>query len=307
MYRFTIAVAALTIATSGCGKKDPNKSKTTKQAEKSEPAKQPDEKPTPVTKPKPVSDKPAMPTPKGTIVGEEVAYEGGGAKMKGYVAYDKARTDKRPGVLVVHEWWGHNAYARERAHMLAELGYTALAVDMFGDGRLAAHPDDAKKFSSEVSNNLDAAELRFMAALELLKRHETTDPEKTAAIGYCFGGGVVLHAARTGIDLDGVVSFHGSLVPKTPAKAGGVKAAVLVCNGADDPFVTPEEIEAFKKEMADAKVDMRFESYAGATHSFTSKHADVMGKKFDMPLAYNADADAKSWAHMQEFFAKIFK
>jgi dienelactone hydrolase len=237
---------------------------------------------------------------------EEVTYTANGLTMKGYLAYDDSIKGKRPGVLVVHEWWGHNEYARKRARMLAALGYTALAVDMFGDGKQAAHPQDAGKFAGEVMQNIEGAKARFVAALELLKKNPHTDPARIAAIGYCFGGGVVLHMARLGVDLKGVASFHGSLGTQTPAAAGKVKAKVLVCHGADDGFSTPEQVDAFKKEMTDAKVDFQFIAYPGAKHSFTNPDADKFGKQFNLPLAYNAAADKKSWSDMQAFFKKVF-
>ncbi|MCZ6679207.1 MAG: dienelactone hydrolase family protein, partial [Candidatus Poribacteria bacterium] len=168
------------------------------------------------------------------IHGEPVEYTADNLTLKGYLAYDDSVEDKRPGVLVVHEWWGHNEYARKRARMLVELGYTALAVDMYGDGKQAEHPDDAGKFASEAMRNMDAGKARFVAAMEFLKKHKTTDPEHIAAIGYCFGGGVVLQMARLGVDLDGVVSFHGSLSTSKPAQPGAIKAKILVCHGADD-------------------------------------------------------------------------
>lgn len=237
---------------------------------------------------------------------EDVTYAAGDVEMKGFLAYDDAVEGPRPGVIVVHEWWGHNPYARKRARMLAELGYTALAVDMYGDGKLAAHPEDAGKFAGAVMGNLESAKARFLAAMKLLQGHETTDPERTAAIGYCFGGGVVLHMARVGVDLDGVVSFHGSLGAKTPATKGGVKASILVCHGADDSFIPDEQITALKKEMADAEADLTFIAYEGAVHSFTNPDADEFGKKFELPLAYNKAADEQSWADMLKFFKKIF-
>lgn len=241
------------------------------------------------------------------VIGEEVTYHSGNTAFKGYLAYDDKVRGKRPGVLVVHEWWGHNDYVRERARMLAALGYTALALDMYGDGKQAAHPDDAGKFASAVRSNMDEAEQRFRAALALLRIHPTVDAEKIVAIGYCFGGGIVLEMARRGVDLAGVVSFHGSLGTANPAKAGEVKAKVLVLNGADDPFTKPEQIAAFKEEMEAAKVDYTFIDYPGAKHAFTNPQADSFGKKFDMPLAYNAKADKQSWAEMQRFFKKLFK
>lgn len=241
------------------------------------------------------------------IQGEDVEYKVGDQTFKGYIAYDDAKKDKRPGVLVVHEWWGHNEYARRRARMLAELGYTAMALDMFGDGKQAHHPDEAGKFAGEVRQNMPLGVTRFNAALDTLKKHPTVDASKIGAIGYCFGGAVVLHMARVGTDLKGVVSFHGSLGTQEKAWKGKVKAKVLVANGADDTFVKPEEIDAFKKEMADAGVDYKFVNYAGAKHSFTNPDADEYAKKFNMPLAYNAEADQRSWAEMQTFFSGVFK
>jgi dienelactone hydrolase len=240
------------------------------------------------------------------IVGKSVGYTSQGEIFRGYLAYDENLKGKRPGVLVVHEWWGLNDYARKRAQMLAELGYTALAVDMYGDGKTAMHPDDAGKFSSELMKNFDVAKARFLTAMDFLKQQPTVDPARLAAIGYCFGGGVVLNMARQGADLKGVASFHGSLNAVKPAEPGMVKAKVLVLHGAEDKFIKPEQIEAFKKEMSEAKVDYTFISYPGAVHSFTSPDADALGKKFNMPIAYNADADKKSWDELKMFLKKIF-
>lgn len=242
----------------------------------------------------------------GDIHEQEVPYESNGLVMNGYLAYDRNITGKRPGILVVHEWWGHNPYARKRARMLADLGYVAFAVDMYGQGKQAAHPEDAGKFAKQVMSQSGLARQRFQAAVNVLKNQPLTDPERIAAIGYCFGGGVVLHMARMGADIDGVVSFHGSLATQVPAQPGNVKAKILVCNGGEDPFVKPEQIEAFKKEMAAAGADMTFISYPGAKHSFTNPDADAFGKKFDLPLAYNATADQASWSEMQMFFKRIF-
>lgn len=240
------------------------------------------------------------------IIVEEPKYEVGGKTFQGYLVYDDAAAEKRPGVIVVHEWWGHNDYARKRARMLAELGYTALAVDMYGDGKVAEHPDDAAKFASEVRENAAAAKERFIAGMNLLKAHKSVDPEKIAAIGYCFGGATVLNMARQGVDLKGVVSFHGSLATDTPAQSGNVKAKVLACHGADDGFIPQEDIDAFIKEMTDASADFQFKSYKGAKHSFTNPDADAFAKKFGMDIAYNAAADQDSWSDMKDFLRAIF-
>lgn len=241
-----------------------------------------------------------------SVVGKTVDYSAGGVTLKGYLAYDDAIKGKRPGVLVVHEWWGLNDYVRRRARMLAELGYVALAVDMYGDGKTATHPDDAGKFSSELMKNFPVAKERFLAAMDFLKRQPTADPGRMAAVGYCFGGGVVLNMARQGVDLRGVASFHGNLMAVQPAQPGMVKAKIIVFNGADDKFTAPGQIEAFKKEMTGAGADFRFIDYPGAIHSFTNPDATELGKKFNLPLAYNADADKKSWEEMKTFLKTIF-
>ncbi|PKM42688.1 MAG: dienelactone hydrolase [Gammaproteobacteria bacterium HGW-Gammaproteobacteria-1] len=240
------------------------------------------------------------------VVGEEVEYRAGDTVMKGYLAYDDAVKGQRPGVLVVHEWWGHNEYARMRARMLARLGYTALAVDMYGDGKTADHPDDAGKFATAVNSDMEQRRERFLAAKAVLERHPTVAPHATAAIGYCFGGGVVLAMARDGVDLKGVASFHGAIASKKLAEPGKVKARVLVLNGAADPMVSEQQIEVFHQEMSAAGVDYRFVSYPGAKHAFTNPDADAYGQRFRMPLAYNAEADAKSWAELETFLHDIF-
>jgi len=242
----------------------------------------------------------------GAIIGEPVIYKTGDFSMQGYLAYDDNIAGKRPGILVVHEWWGHNEYARERARMLAELGYTALAVDMYGDGKHAEHPDDAGKFAAEVKKNKEAATQRFQAAMQVLQQHPTVDPQHIAAIGYCFGGGVVLQMARQGIDLDAVVSFHGSLATDTPAAPGAIKARILVCTGAADKMVPPEQVQAFRSEMENSVVDYRIISYPDAKHSFTNPGADIYAKKFNIPVGYNAEADRKSWQEMQKFLKETF-
>ena len=240
------------------------------------------------------------------IISKEVRYKQGDTEMRGLVAYDDTVEGQRPGVLVVHEWWGHNDYARKRARMLAELGYVALAVDMYGDGKTADHPEDAGKFSSAVGGNLPLAKARFDAALNTLKQQPGVDPGKIAAVGYCFGGGLLLNMARMGTDINGVVSFHGSVATASPAKRGDIKTRILVFNGADDPFVKAEQIEAFKQEMQAAGADYRFVNYPGAVHSFTNPDADTLGKKFKLPLAYNAEADKDSWQQTQAFFEELF-
>lgn len=241
------------------------------------------------------------------VIGKNVEYSAQGVVLKGYLAYDSKVTAKRPGVLVVHEWWGLNNFARTRARMLASAGYTALAVDMYGDGKQAMHPDDAGKFSGEIMKNFDVGKARFLAAQDFLKKQPSVDPDRIAAIGYCFGGGVVLNMARQGADLLGVASFHGNLKAVKPAEPGMIKAKIRVYTGGADKLVPPEAVEAFKQEMTNAKADYRVTVYPGALHSFTSPEATKLGKKFKLPMAYNANADIESWKDLMKFFGEIFK
>ena len=241
------------------------------------------------------------------VVGKPVEYPAEGTTLKGYIAFDDKTKDKRPGVIVVHEWWGLNDYARKRAEMLAELGYVALAVDMYGNGKVVDNPNDAGKLSSETMKNMPAMKTRFIAAMDLLKKNDAVDPTRIGAIGYCFGGGVVLAMARSGADLKGVVSFHGPLATAEPAEKGKINAKILVCNGGADKFITEKDINNLKQEMKAAGVDLKFISYDGALHSFTNPASTEVGKKFNMPIAYNEKADRKSWKDMQKFFKKVFK
>ena len=239
------------------------------------------------------------------IKGMEVEYATDSTQMRGYIAYDENITSKRPGILIIHEWWGHNNYVRERADMLAELGYTALAVDMYGEGKQAEHPDDAGKFAMSVMTNLPEATARFNAALNLLKSQESVAPENIAAIGYCFGGSVALTMANSGADLDAVAAFHsGVQLPVMPTSE--LKARVLVCNGGDDPFLAPGTVEAFKKAMDSVGASYEYIAYPGVKHSFTSKEADANGEKFGLPLAYDAEADEKSWNSLQALLKEVY-
>ncbi len=244
------------------------------------------------------------PTPQ--VKGAEVSYEADDITMKGYIAYDENMERSRPGVLIIHEWWGHNDYVRARADELAQMGYVALALDMYGDGKTAAHPEDAGKFSSAVMQNMEGAKARFAKALETLKNHPMCDSTRTAAIGYCFGGSVALTMANAGFDLDGVAAFHSGLQLPVMPKAGAVQAKVLVCNGADDPFIPAEQTEAFQNAMDEAGVDYEYHAYEGAVHGFTNPEADSLGQEFDLPLAYDTEADEQSWQELKDLFAEIF-
>lgn len=248
----------------------------------------------------------AVTSAQAAIQGKEVAYQADGVTLKGYVAYDDAFTGKRPAILVVHEWWGHNDYARKRADMLAALGYTALAVDMYGDGKQAHHPDDAGKFATEVSKNMPMAKARFEAGMNLLRKEATVDPDEMAAIGYCFGGGVVLNMARMGEDLKGVASFHGTLGTSIQVQPGKIKARIVSFSGEADPMIDAASVAAFKREMDAAKADYRVVTYPGAQHAFTNPAADELGKEFKLPLSYNEAADEDSWQQATAFLKEIF-
>lgn len=245
-------------------------------------------------------------TATAAVQGEPVEYQAGDVLLKGFLAYDDSHEEKRPGVLVVHEWWGHNEYARERANMLAELGYVALAVDMYGDGQSTTHPKEAKAFMQSVMANKEVAEARFKAAMDTLQQHPAVDAEHIAAIGYCFGGAVVLEMARRGVDLAGVASFHGSLATDSPATAGDVKAKIMVFHGDDDALVPEESVEAFKAEMAAADANMVFVNYPGVQHSFTNPGADKVAEEHGLPLAYDQAADEDSWQKLQDFLNAVF-
>ena len=193
------------------------------------------------------------------------------------------------------------------ADMLAELGYVALAVDMYGDGKQADNPTDAGKLAGEIMKNPSVLKERFSAAMDFLRNDEHVDASQIGAIGYCFGGGVVLAMARTGINLKAAVCFHGSLATQNTVKKGDVKARILVCNGAADKFISADDVKKFKAEMKSADVDFKFVDYPGATHAFTNPAATELGKKFNIPIAYNEKADKRSWSEMQKLFKRVFK
>jgi dienelactone hydrolase len=237
---------------------------------------------------------------------EDVLYSLDTVNMNGFVAYDQSIVAKRPVVLIVHEWWGLNEYVKDRARQLATLGYIAMAVDLYGNRKQANSPDSAGKLSSSFYKDPIMAKARFDAALDQIKKYSIADTSKIAAIGYCFGGGMVLNFARMGEDLKGVVSFHGSLLG-TPLEKTMLKADVLVCHGNEDKFVKPEEVMEFKKEMDSIRAPYTFKSYLGATHAFSNPEATEKGKKYNLPIAYNAAADTASFNEMKLFFNKIFK
>lgn len=242
------------------------------------------------------------------IRAQEINYSADGVTMKAYIAWDGDLAGKRPGILVVHEWWGNNDYARKRADMLAALGYSALAVDMYGDGQTADNPGDAEALMNGLLGDLESMRSRFNAALDRLKAHETVDAARTAAIGYCMGGGIVLHMARYGADLLAVASFHGALPLGIAADGEGeeVNARIAVYHGEDDGFVPDEAVAAFRDEMQKTGADYLFIPIPGAVHAFTNPGATAKGEEFGIPLRYDELADRCSWDHMQLFLKSAF-
>ncbi len=236
---------------------------------------------------------------------QPVIYKEGGVTLEGFHVCDKAIEGKRPAVLIIHQWTGLTEYEKRRARMLAEMGYNVFAADIYGQG-IRPQPPAAGQEAGKYKGDRKLFRARLDAGLEWLKADERTDPKKIAAIGYCFGGTGVLELAREGTDIAGVVSFHGSLdaAPGMEAQAGKIKTKVLVLHGADDPFVKPEIVAGFQKEMTDAKADWQMVSYSGAVHAFTQKEA---GNDNSKGAAYNEAADKRSWEAMKSFFAEIFK
>lgn len=225
--------------------------------------------------------------------------------MHGFVAYNaKAKEGELPVVIIVHEWWGVTDYVKNRARQLAELGYIAFAIDMFGRGQTADNPEQAQKLTMPFYQNRNEANKRIQAALNKIKSFNQADTNNVVAIGYCFGGSMVLNAAKAGLPLDGVVSFHGGLTGIKPEK-GKTKAAVLVCHGGADQFVPDKDVEKFKREMDSVGANYTFKVYPGATHAFTNPQATENGKKFKLPIAYNAAADKDSWKDFIEFMEKV--
>ncbi|OGW16424.1 MAG: dienelactone hydrolase [Nitrospinae bacterium RIFCSPLOWO2_12_FULL_47_7] len=241
------------------------------------------------------------------VQAREVNYKAGDVSLKGYIAYDDAIKGKRPGILVVHEWWGHNQHARSRAKMLAGMGYTALALDMYGDEKFADHPQKAGEFMDAAFKDWEGSKAKFNEAKKVLQEHETVDRKKIGVIGFCFGGAVSLRLAREGEDLAGVAAFHSALPMDPPVAKNKVLASILVINGAEDPFLKPETVGAFMREMVEANVDLTYLSLPGIKHSFTNPQADEFQKKFNLPaLAYDKRADDRSWYAMQSFFKRVF-
>ena len=237
---------------------------------------------------------------------EPVSYKDGDTALNGFIVYDDAVKGKRPGIVVVHEWWGITPHVRSEARKFAEQGYTAFVADMYG-GKTADNPTDASGLMKSLMGNPAGMQSRFNAAYAALAKHDTVDAKRIGASGYCMGGAVALNMARSGADLAAVVVFHANLGTNAPPTPGKIKAKILVLNGADDPFVKPDSIEAFKKEMEAAKVDYQFINYPGAVHAYTNPEATAKGQQFKLPLAYNAEVDKQAKSEAAKFLAGTLK
>jgi dienelactone hydrolase len=243
-------------------------------------------------------------TASAEIQSKEIEYDDNGVKLKGYLYYDDAVSGKQPGVMVVHEWWGLNDYARNRAKMLAEMGYVAFAADMYGDSKVTTHGNDAKQWMSQITANIDNWQKRAMLGLDQLKSQPQVDADKLAAIGYCFGGATVMQMAYTGTaDLKAVVSFHGSLPPAPESTKDKIKSHILVAHGAADGFVPEEKVKAFTASLDAASADWEMNIYSKARHAFTNPDAGSFGIE---NLKYDAEADKRSWQSMRDFLSRSF-
>lgn len=232
-----------------------------------------------------------------------VDYRDGDTRLHGYFAWDDAIEGRRPGVIVVHEWWGLDDYARRRAEALARLGYVAFAVDMYGEGRVTEHADEAQAWMKQINANVAQWQRRALLGVDILRKHEFVDPTRVAAIGYCFGGATVMQMAYSGADLKGVASFHGSLPVPTGEQAAAIRSSVMVAHGSADAYVPAEQIAKFTAAMEESGVDWQMVFYGGARHSFTVPGADARGNP---NLAYNEKADRRSWSQLQAFLEEVF-
>ena len=240
------------------------------------------------------------------ILTNRIEYSVADTGHQGYLAYDDEVVGDRPGVIIVHEWWGLNDYITRRAHMLAELGYVALAIDMYGGGRTASNPDEAGELMNGVLNDMESGTLALQEGYKLLLSQAGVDAQRTAAIGYCFGGAMVLHMARIGMPLSAVVSFHGALGSFHTPEPGSIKPSILVCHGAADSMVSMDDLEAFKQEMKQAQADYEVLLLQDAKHGFSNPQADVNAEKYGIDLGYDQAADEQSWAAMRSLFDRVF-
>lgn len=240
----------------------------------------------------------------GAIHTETVDYQQGGATLEGFLAYDDSLSGKRPGVLIVHQWQGLTDYEKMRATMLAQMGYVAFCADIYGKGIRPASVQEAGAQAGKYKSDRKLLRARVNAGLDELKQNKLVDTNRIAAIGYCFGGTTVIELARSGAQLNGVVSFHGGLDSPAPADGKNIKCKLLILAGANDPFQKPDDLAAFEQEMRDSGVDWQIVFYGGAVHAFTQPHVGDLG----LPGAqYNEKADRRSWQAMKDFFAEIFQ
>ena len=240
------------------------------------------------------------------VTGRDINYQVGATSHTGYLAWDNDTSGQRPGIIVIHEWWGLNDYIKRRANMLAEQGYCAFAIDMYGEGLTADNPETAGNLMNGVLEDMEIGTARLRSAVQTLNDQPQVDPGRTAAIGYCFGGAMALHLARIGTPLSAVVSFHGALGSFHNPGPGEVKANILVCHGGDDAMVSEDEVAGFRTEMDNAQAKYEVIVYPGAQHGFTSPEADQNGEKYGIPVGYNRDADSGSWDAMLDLFSKVF-
>ncbi len=237
---------------------------------------------------------------------EIVRYQADGIEMNGYLVWDDRYPGKRPGIIIVHEWWGLNDYAKTRARQLALMGYSAFAIDMYGAGQNTTHPKIAKQFSSAVHKNLDSAKSRFQKAMTIFSKHQSVANDMLSAIGYCFGGSIVLEMARLGLPLKMVASFHGALTPRR-GHTPNIKSKVLVFNGSDDKIVPKTQTEAFLNEMEKYDVDYEFYNYNDTVHAFSNPEANEIGARFNINnLRYNRYADSDSWAKLSQTLSDLY-
>ena len=234
---------------------------------------------------------------------ETVEYECGNVILEGYLAYDDSIKGKMPGVMIIHQWTGLQDYEKKRACQIAELGYAAFAIDIYGKGIRPSNPTDAGKQAAIYRSDRKLMRERAQAGLDQLKSFKFVDADKIAVMGYCFGGGAALELARSGADIAGTVSFHGNLDTPNPDDAKKIKGKVLVLHGADDPHVPPPQVSGFQEEMRKAMVDWMFVAYGNAVHAFTDASA---GNDNSKGAAYNKKADERSWEEMKRFYREIF-
>ena len=240
------------------------------------------------------------------VLTNRLEYTVDGASHQGYLAYDDELAETRPGIVIVHEWWGLNDYIVRRAHMLAELGYVALAIDMYGDGRIAANPDEAGGLMTAVLGDMQKGQAALEAGYQLLLDQPGVDPDRCAAIGYCFGGAMVLHMARIGLPLSAVASFHGALGSFHTAAPGSIQARMLVCHGAADTMVSMDDVDAFRQEMDSAEANYEVMLLDGARHGFSNPEASLNGEKYGLDLGYQQQADEQSWQAMLKMLNEVF-